>query len=158
MRKLVVSVLVIAMTITCSLAQSNKEEVDLFQAALGMQKKEAFTKFIKLEGVQKDAFWTLYDEYEGKRKALGKRRITLLENYVAGYETMDDASTAQTLKDMIAIGKDTDNLTATYANKMKKGAGVKAAAQFYQLESYITSVVRATILDNIPFIGEFDKK
>ena len=82
----------------------------------------------------------------------------MLENYVAGYETMDDASTAQALKDMISIGNDTDNLTATYANKMKKGAGVKAAAQFYQLESYMTSVVRATILENIPFIGEFDKK
>jgi hypothetical protein len=37
---------------------------------------------------------------------------------------------------------------------MEKAAGVKAAAQFYQLEAYLLSVIRASILENIPFIGE----
>ena len=156
MKKLLLTTLAIAMMATCSLAQTNKEEVDLIQAALGMEKKAAFTEFFKLEGAQSDAFWKLYDEYELKRKELGKKRITLLQKYANQYETISDEETAEILKETIALGKSNDNLIATYANKMKKPAGVKAATQFFQLESYILSVVRASILESIPFIGEFD--
>ena len=157
MKKLVLTLITVFVIAIGSFAQSNKEEIDLIQASIGMEKKAAFAEFIKLEGAQKDAFWALYDEYEVKRKELGKKRLTLLENYVKGYETMNEETTEQVLKDMISMTSETDKLIASYANKMKKGAGVKAAAQFFQLEGYMTSVVRATILENIPFIGGLDK-
>lgn len=158
MKKLVFSLVIMATLCTTGLfAQSNKEEIDLLQAAIGMDKKAAFAQFIVLEGTQKDAFWTLYDEYEVQRKEQGKKRIILLQKYVDGYEKMGDVETEQALKDMISMQQTNDKLIATYANKMKKGAGVKAAAQFFQLETYMASVVRATILENIPFIGKLDK-
>lgn len=157
MKKLLLTTLAVAILATCSLAQSSNEELDLIQAALGMEKKAAFAEFIKVEGAQADAFWKLYDEFEVKRKELGKKRIELLKKYADQYESITDEETAEILKETIALGKSNDNLIATYANKMKKPAGIKAATQFYQLESYILSVVRASILESIPFIGEFDK-
>jgi hypothetical protein len=33
----------------------------------------------------------------------------------------------------------------------------KAAAQFYQLEIYFQSAVRLSIMEQIPFIGEFEQ-
>ena len=138
---------------TISFAQSNKEDIDLMQAALGKDKKALFSEFMIVEGAQKDAFWTLYDEYEGKRKGLGKKRLDLLEKYVKGYEKMNDLDTEQSLKDLMSLADDTNSLIVTYTNKMKKTAGVKAAAQFYQLENYILCVVRAQILGNIPVLG-----
>jgi len=137
-------------------AQSNKEDVDFIQSIYGKEKKEIVAGFIKLEGAQKDAFWTLYDEYETKRKDLGKQRVALLERYANGYMTMDDASTDQIMKDMMALGLKTDKLMGTYYGKIKKASGVKAAAQFVQIEAYLLSAVRATIMENIPFIGELD--
>ncbi len=137
-------------------AQSNKEDVDFIQSIYGKEKKEIVAGFIKLEGAQKDAFWKLYDEYETQRKELGKQRISLLERYANGYNTMDDATTDKLMKDMLALGAKTDKLVNTYYGKIKKASGVKAAAQFVQIESYLLSAVRATILENIPFIGELD--
>ena len=141
---------------TASFAQSNKEDVDFIQSIYGKEKKAIVAEFIKLEGTQKDAFWKLYDEYETKRKELGKRRIALLERYANSYMTLDDATTDSIMKEMVSLGAATDKLTATYYGKMKKAAGVKAAAQFVQIESYLTSVIRASILENIPFSGELD--
>lgn len=137
-------------------AQSNKEDVDFIQYIYGKEKKTIVAEFIKLEGAQKDAFWKLYDEYETQRKELGKQRIALLERYANSYMTIDDATTDQIIKDMISLGAKTDKLINTYYGKMKKASGVKAAAQFVQLESYLLSVIRASILENIPFIGELD--
>ena len=64
---LIIAVLLIA---SFTYAQSNKEEIDLMQAAFGMDKKAAVAEFVKPSGAQKDAFWKLYDEYETQRKIL----------------------------------------------------------------------------------------
>jgi hypothetical protein len=136
------------------IAQSNKEDVDLIQSIFGKEKKAIVAEFIKLEGAQSDAFWKLYDEYETQRKEFGKQRISLLEKYANSYMTLDDATTDQLMNEMMALGAKNDKLIKTYYGKIKKGSGVKAAAQFAQLESYLLSSIRAAIFENIPLIGE----
>lgn len=135
-------------------AQSNKEDVDFIQSIYGKEKKAVIAEFIQLEGAQKDAFWKIYDEYETERKELGKQRVALLERYANSYATLDDATTDKLMKDMMALGLKTDKLMNTYYGKLKKAAGVKAAAQFVQIEAYLLSVVRATIFESIPLVGE----
>ncbi|MCU0332426.1 MAG: hypothetical protein MUE93_00170 [Ignavibacteriaceae bacterium] len=141
---------------TFSYAQSNKEDIDFIQSIYGKEKKIIVADFIKVEGSQKDAFWTLYDEYETKRKDLGKKRIALLEKYSASYATLDDATTSQLVKETISLGAATDKLMAAYHKKIEKAAGAKAAAQWYQLEVYFVSVIRASIFESIPFVGELN--
>jgi hypothetical protein len=137
-------------------AQSNTEDIDLIQSLYGMEKKDIIADFLMLEGTQADGFWSLYDQYEMERKKLGKERIALLQRYAYNYNSLDDATTDSLVKEMTALGAKTDKLISKYYNKMKKPAGVKAAAQFVQIETYLLSVVRASILENIPFIGELD--
>ena len=141
---------------TAAFAQSNKEDVDFIQSIYGKEKKTIVADFIKLEGAQKDAFWKLYDQYESERKGLGKKRVALLEKYAAGYGTMDDASVSQNIKETAALGVQTDKLIQSYHKKIEKAAGAKAAAQFFQIEVYLLSSIRAAILESIPFIGELD--
>jgi len=139
-----------------SFAQSNKEDIDLIQSLYGKEKKTLVAEFIKLEGAPKDAFWKLYDEYETKRKALGQKRVALLEKYANNYANLDDATTSQIINETISLGADTDKLIATYHKKIEKAAGAKVAAQFYQLEAYFLSAIRAKILEAIPFVGELN--
>ena len=157
MKKILLTSVMVALA-SFVFSQSNKEEVDLVQSAFGMEKKAMAAEFIKLEGAQKDAFWVTYDEYETKRKELGKKRIDLLNKYAASYLSLDDATTDKLVNEMISLQGQNDKLIATYYGKMKKGSGVKAAAQFYQFENYILSKIRAEIMEEIPLIGEFDNK
>ena len=78
MKKTLLTTLMVALAFF-AFSQSNKEEIDLVQSVFGMEKKAMAAEFIKLEGAPKDAFWVAYDEYETKRKELGKKRIELLE-------------------------------------------------------------------------------
>ncbi len=135
-------------------AQSNSEEIDMIQSIFGKEKKAFIGEFIQLEGTQMDAFWEIYYEYEAKRKDLGKRRVALLEKYAANYASLDDTTTEEILKEMMSLQAGTDKLIGTYAKKIKKAVGVQPAAQFYQIEGYILSKVRTTILENIPVIGD----
>jgi len=135
-------------------AQSNKEDIDLIQSIYGKEKKTIVAEFIKLEGTQGDAFWKLYDEYETERKKLGHQRVALLEKYASSYATLDDATTDDLMKQMLDLGTKNDKLQKTYYDKIRKSVGSKPAAQFVQLEAYLLSVIRATIFESIPLIGE----
>ena len=56
------------------------------------------------------------------------------------------------------LRKSTDKLTDVYYKKIKKVSGSKIAAEFFQLENYFASQIRAIIMEEIPYIGDFDKK
>jgi hypothetical protein len=147
-------ILLIAALFLASFAysQSNKEEVDLMQAAFGMDKKAIVTDFVKPSAAQKDAFWKLYDEYETQRKVLGKQRIALLNQYADQYLTMTGEQADAWTKKVIELQKKTDNLISTYYGKVKAISDGIVATQFYQIENYILTAIRAEVLENVPFL------
>lgn len=137
-------------------AQSDVEEIDFIQSIMGAEKKEVMSQFVDLQGPAADAFWKLYDEYEVKRKSLGKERIALIRQYADEYDGITDEQTDALMSKAIKLRNSNNKLTDSYYKKLKKAVGSKSAAQFYQLESYIQSVVRAELFSNIPLIGELE--
>jgi hypothetical protein len=135
-------------------AQSNKEEVDLMQAAFGMDKKAAVAEFVKLSDTQKDPFWKLYDEYETQRKELGKVRIELLNQYSKEYKTFTSEQADAWTTKVIDLQTKTDDLIKNYYSKVKKATDGIVATQFYQIENYILTEIRMQVLDEIPFVNE----
>lgn len=156
MKKLTfITTIVFAMALVAK-GQTNKEEIEFFQSVFGMEKKAVVAEFIQLEGTAKEAFWTRYDQYEEERKAHGQKRIALLTKYAEQYADLDDATTEKIMGEMITLGKKYNKLIDKYYKSIKKASGIKAAAQFYQLEVYFQSAIRLKIFESIPFIGEFD--
>jgi hypothetical protein len=133
-------------------SQSNKEEVDLVQAAFGMDKKAVVADFVHPSATQKDAFWKIYDEYETQRKSLGKQRIELLEQYANQYQKMTSEQADAWTKKVIALQQKTDALVVTYYGKVKAVSDGIVATQFYQIENYILTAIRAEILEAVPFL------
>jgi outer membrane lipoprotein-sorting protein len=131
-------------------AQSNKEEIELMQAAFGMEKKAMMEEFVQVDPAQRDAFWALYDEYETARKDLAKRRIDLLNQYVINYDKMTNEFADSWTAEVMALGKKTDALLAGYYKKVKKVTNPVVALQFLQVENYILSGIRVMILEELP--------
>ena len=136
-------------------AQSNKEETEFLQSIFGMEKKAVVAEFLKIES--SNPFWTLYDEYETKRKEIGKERLKVLSEYVENYDNLSEAKYDAVVASMISLRKSNDKLIDTYYKKIKKASGSKIAAQFFQLENYFLSEIRSAVMEEIPYIGEFDK-
>jgi hypothetical protein len=132
--------------------QSNKEEIDLVQAAFGMDKKAIVADFVQLSDSQKDAFWTIYDEYETKRKEYGRERIDLLKQYAEQYMTMTSEQADTWTKKVMELQVKTDKLIATYYEKVKGVTDGVVATQFYQIENYILAMIRMQILQEVPFL------
>ena len=132
--------------------QSNKDEVALMQAAFGMDKQALVAEFVKPSPAEKDAFWKLYDEYELKRKELGKQRIELLEQYADKYLTMSGVDADAWTKKVIKLQEQNDKLIKTYYSKIESKSDGIVATQFYQIENFILIAIRGEVLKNIPFL------
>lgn len=148
--KKAIFLLVVMSAFTFANAQTNKEEIDLMQSAFGMEKKAMVAEFVQVNDAQKDAFWTLYDEYESARKDLAKRRIELLNQYVNNYDKMTNEFADSWTAEVMALGKKTDALLAGYYKKVKKVTNPVVALQFLQVENYILSGIRVMILEELP--------
>ena len=155
MKKLLIAFIAIFLAQTSINAQTT-EEMDFIQSIFGMEKKQVYSEFITAKGPVADNFWTLYDEYEMKRKALGKKRIDLLRDYAENYDTHSPEKLDAMMNGLIKQKSSLDKLINQYYKKIRSKAGSKAAAQFLQMESYILAATRVTIMENVPFIGELD--
>ena len=155
--KVLVSLFIVALFSLQSssvLAQDSqtKSEFEIIQDAFGLQKKDIVATFISLEGVDGDAFWKVYNEYEAKRKVLGKQRLEMLYDYSMEVGVVTNEEADVLMKEVLALRMSYDNLIKGYYKKMKKATSSIVAAQFYQIESYISTGIRFTILDSLDFI------
>jgi len=136
---------------TFSFAQSDKEEIDLVQAAFGKEKKAVVADFVRPSATQKEAFWKLYDQYETERKALGRERIELLKQYADHYADLTPNQADLWTRKVIELQKKTDGLIAAYYGKVKLVSDGLVATQFYQIENFILTAIRMKLLQNVPF-------
>ena len=143
---------------TVSFAQSGaKEDLEIIQSIYGKDKKDLVSEYMKLEEPKAAEFWKMYDAYELDRKALGQKKLQLLEDYAKNYETLTDEKADElavaTLKNNEAYNK----LNSKYYKKAKKIVGALNAAKFMQLETALQTAVRNEIQSSVPFIGEIER-
>jgi hypothetical protein len=140
------------------MAQSNKEDIDIIQSAFGKDKKELVRDYMELSGKDSAAFWKLYDEYEDKRKLIGRERINLLEQYANEYQSLDNAKAEKLTTGILSNDAKYNTLHQTYFKKFTGILGARNAAKFLQLEMYVQTYVRANVMREIPLIGDLDKQ
>ncbi|GAA4326949.1 hypothetical protein GCM10023115_56710 [Pontixanthobacter gangjinensis] len=134
-----------------SYSQVSPEEVEYIQSIFGMEKRAAVKEMLSLNA-NADAFWKLYDDYEVERKDLGRDRIKLLEKYAENYDGMSNEDIDGLIKESMDLSLKTDKLINKYYKKVKTEVGSVPAAQFYQLEHYLLSEIRAAILGEMELI------
>ncbi len=156
MKKIILALMVMASSV--GFAQDYNEEVDLYQALFGMQKKQVVSEVIKISDANTDAFWKLYDSYEAERKELAKKRFKVLEKYVEHYFELEGESLSKMLKESMANHNSYNKLINKYTNRISKSIGPKPAAQFYQFERYLKSIIQVELMNTMPMVGELEKK
>jgi len=156
MKKL--SIIIVMIVCVSSYAQSKfKEDVEVVQSIYGKNKSELIKEYMNLSDEQWVSFTKVYESYETERKALGKAKLELINNYAANYNTLTDAKADELAKNTLKNNLAYEKLYSKTYNQVKKAIEAINAAKFIQLEVYLQTIVRSKIYDSIPFIGELDK-
>lgn len=110
-------------------AQSGlKQDIEVIQSLYGKSKQELVSAYMQLKEPQAAQFWAMYDAYETERKALGQKRIMLLDDYVKNFETLTEAKADALVKDVSDNNIAFEKLFVKYYGKAKKIVGAVNAA------------------------------
>lgn len=148
MKKIVFLILTLVV-VTTGFSQSFQDEVKMMQSIYGMDKKDIVAEFIELNTSQEDAFWKLYDEYEVKRKEIGKKKFEIIWNYVNDYGEIKPEDAEMMMNESIPLRKRSDELIDTYYKKIKNKTDPVVAVQFYQIENYLSDLIRIKLLEEV---------
>lgn len=136
---------------------SFKEDVEVLQSIYGKSKADLVKQYMNLSDAQNVVFTKIYDKYEAQRNALGQAKFKLINDYAANYETLTDAKADELAKGTLKNHMAYEKLYCKTYGQAKKAVGAINAAKFIQLEVYLQTIIKAEILEAIPFIGELDK-
>ena len=141
-----------------STSAQTKDDVNLVQAIYGKDKRDLMQAYMTFSDTAKaNKFWKIYDKYEAERKTLGQQYIGIIQDYAKNYSTLNDTKADGLVMRMSANNLAFENLYKKYYGQLKPAVGALKASQFLQLENYLRSVVKTSIMDQIPFIGEIDR-
>lgn len=149
MRKIYLSVLLVCCVVLNGYAQENQDEIQFLQSLYGMDKREIVEEFLELDTDEQAEFWRLYEEYEVKRKELGAQSFQLMQKYVDEYGKVDPDNADNFMKQAIQLRIKNDNLRDAYFKKIKNATDPVVAMQFYQIERYLSDLVRIELLEEI---------
>ncbi|MEN8187014.1 MAG: hypothetical protein ABFR05_07790 [Bacteroidota bacterium] len=153
--KIVVLIMAFFMIANLSFSQTvTQEEIEVIQSMFGTEKRDIIRENVNLTNTDANAFWNLYSEYEEERVETANEKIKLLQRYNTLKGDLSEVQVEEMMNKAIIIRSTSNNIIIKYYKRIKKATNPLVAAQFYQIEHYISDGISFTVLDNIDFIQD----
>jgi len=131
----------------------SKSDIDMskLQNALSTKRRELFAAGMGgLTPQQQEVFWGVYGDFEKERDTVMSSRLNLLKNYTENFATLSDADIVKMVNESAEVQKATLDLRMKYFGILNGKLGAKAAGRFAHIDDYLTTLMRLSILDNMP--------
>jgi hypothetical protein len=149
MRFLMTAILLIASATTVF---GQDEYLELLRSDIRAEKVAILTATMQFTDAEGEVFWPIYREYDVKQSEIGDRRIALIKDFAASYETMTDEKAKEIAKEFFSIGKDRLKLLESYYKKVEKAMNSSTAAKFVQAENQVRLLIDLQIAAEMPLI------
>ena len=133
-------------------AQNYNDLTELVRSDIRTEKQALVLGNLGLNEAQSAAFTPVYDAYSVEMKANWDKRIQLIKDYAASYQTMNDESAASLMKRSNSLDKAAISIREKYAKKMAKVLPTTIAARWMQIENRLDKAISLQIADEIPLM------
>ena len=148
--------LLIAVFLALPAAAGEAEEANLeiLVTTIEANKKALVAVNLELEDAEAEAFWPVYDRYEGELSSVNRRFAALIEDYTASFGSMSDEKAKQLVEDFLAIERERAELREKYLEPFSEALPGRKVARFYQIENKMQAVWRYQLARDIPVIEQ----
>lgn len=155
--KKIFTLLVFSLYIMTGFSQEN-DGVDPKFASYMIQteRRTVFVQNMNLSDADAKIFWEIYDQFEAELVPLREKGINTLKAYGEQYEKMTDEQAETIMKTSLANEAKRAKIRKKYYNKMAKELGAKTASRFLQLDTVVSLMLKLSIYDELPLIGDFN--
>ena len=120
------------------------------------ERKTVFVQNMTLSDSIAPIFWGIYDQFEAELLLVRESGIANLKKYGTEFETLTDDQADEIMKVTLANEVKRNKIRKKYYGKMSKAVGGKTATRFMQLDTIVNMVLRLSIYDELPLVGDLD--
>ena len=146
------SFLVVALLLVSMIAVAQDNTLELMRQDLKTQKVAILTASLPMTEKQAEQFWPLYREYSNDLAKLGDRRVAAIKMFAAKYDSVDNKTADQLVKESFSIMNDRNSLLEKTYKNVAKELGSVMAARFVQVENQLLTLVDAQITSQMPLV------
>lgn len=155
--KKIFTVLAFSLYVMAGFAQENDGVDPKFASyMIETERRTVFVQNMNLSDTDAKVFWEIYDLFEAELVPLRESGIQTLKTYAEQYEKMTDEQAADLEKAILANQAKRVKIRKKYFNKMNKALGGKIATRFMQLDNIVAMVLRLSIYDELPLVGDMN--
>lgn len=126
--------------------------LDADRAKYREKKVALIEKALNLSASEHDAFWKEYYAYEAELKKIYDERYSIIRDYAANYENMNNEIADNLALRSLKIRDDRNELWRKYYNRVKKATSPIIAGQFLQIENELNLLSDLKISTETPIL------
>ena len=151
MKKISVLVLVsMVLMVGAALAQGPEQYIEMLRSDLKTERVAIITEAMDFTPEEGEVFWPIYREYELAASKIGDRRIALIKEFAANFDTMTDEVAEDLIKTSFKINEDTLKLEKKYIKKYMKVLPAKRVARYAQIDHRINMLIDIQVAASLP--------
>jgi hypothetical protein len=128
------------------------DDIAVLRQDVQASKTDIITRSMGFTEEQSKAFWPVYREYANEQSKLGDQRVSLIKDYAANYDKIDDTQAKDYLTRALRYEDQIQVLRRSYVSKFEKAIGVKQTAKFYQVDNRLSLLVNLQLANLLPII------
>jgi Spy/CpxP family protein refolding chaperone len=128
------------------------DDIAVLRQDVQASKTDIITRSMGFTEEQSKAFWPVYREYANEQQKIGDDRVSLIKDYAANYDKIDDAQAQSYLTRALRYEDDIAKLRKTYVPRFEKAIGPKQTAKFYQVDNRLSLLVNLQLANLLPII------
>lgn len=126
--------------------------LELLRSDLKTARVAIFTEVLALSDSESTVFWPVYRNYENELATLGDKRVALIKDYAASYDSMTNEKAQTLTKSTFELLDQRSKVQQKYAKEFDKILPATTVARFFQAERFITGLVDLQIMSELPLI------
>ncbi len=110
------------------------QEVELLRKDFRSQKKQMVAANMNLTDAEAEKFWPVYDRYANDLAKIYDTKISLIENYLDNYKTMNGEEAEKYIRQRAGVEQEVMQLRLDYVPEFRKVISGRQTALFFQIE------------------------
>lgn len=128
------------------------DDIAVLRQDVQAAKTDIITRSMEFTPEQSTAFWPVYREYALEQQKIGDERISLIKDYAANYDKIDDTQADSYITRYLKYEEAMASLRKKYVSKFKKAVGAKQTAKFLQVDHRLALLTNIQLSALLPLI------
>ena len=133
-------------------AQNYNDLIEVLRSDVRTEKQAIVLGNLALTEAQSAVFMPIYDQYTAAMKSNWDKRIQLIKDYGAKYETMNDEVATSLMKRSSTLEKESVTIRDKYAKKVSKVLPATLAARWMQVERRLGQLIDLQLANELPLM------